>query len=483
MSAFIRILIPLLCLGQISCDKSTMQVGLVERYATAKWFELEARRPPAEPCTRPVLRGKALPGSGTAKLTALLGKDMGAKGVAPRCRFKSDDQRLFYLVTLSGVRPGHTMLSEFGHQRRVARAAGHPITADPRIAALAKACRPLVTRVREAVRHTSVCAPFRPGWQGIPGAMSWWPLIVAIQFEARLMARAGDPRGAFELLADGIRFTQDLSRGGATAVQHFWALTNGSHLLWEVETLLNDHRPLPAPLLKRMERELKLLAASEPKSNLWLPSAMLDLAINDMLPKAMPHGWVPPGGWSHEGADVAAGGGGEEAAVGTVAIKPLLARIRKACPKGSGVLPCIRALDAMARKLVPGVKLTTEALQERANKVENKGGDLRRTLPPYLQALYIVMHRKYHLRTVNRAFYLGSLRLRLAYRQLSEKLGRCPGKAAFERPPLQALRTDVVTGKPFDIRELEPGHLRIAWPKSVKYDQQWPPITVVRCPY
>lgn len=472
------ITLPVLCLGLMACDSDPPRVGPVERFAIAQWFEKEARRPPAEPCERSVLRGKPRAGSGTSKLAAVFDKD-----VAPGCKFKDDDDRLFHQVILADIRPGHTMLSEWGHKRRVSRAATHPLNADARIAGLAKACRPLIKRLRKAVQHGSACAPFRTGWKGPADVTPMWALVAALRYEARLKIRAGDTTGAFELLADGIRFTQDLGRGGAPPAQYLWGVVNGKILAREIEALLNTHRPLSSALLAKMQGELKQLMDSEPGRHVWLPAALLDLGINEFLPKAMPDGWVPPGGWGYEGAAIADGGNSDEAALGALAIVPLIGRVRRACPKGSRVHDCVRALDALARKLVPGIKLTMEALRKRAEILESKGGDLRKLLVPYFQAMNIVGFRKYHLRTSSRAFYLGALRLRLAYRRLAETSHRCPNLSAFDRAPLKQLRNDLVTGKPFDLQELETGHLRIAWPKAAPSETKYKLLTVLRCPY
>ena len=192
---------------------------------------------------------------------------------------------------------------------------------------------------------------------------------------------------------------------------------------------------------------------------------------------------VPPGGWGYEGPAIAEGGNSDEAALGVLSIVPLIGKVRRACPKGIRVHDCLRALDALARKLVPGVKLTLEALTKRAAIVENKGGNLRKSLVPYFQDINIVGHRKWHLLTTARAFYLGALRLRLAYRILAETSHRCPKMSAFDRAPLKQLRNDLVTGKPFDLQELETGHLRIAWPKAAPFETQYTLLAVLRCPY
>ena len=298
-----------------------------------------------EPCVRPVLRGTARPGSATPKLAALAGK-----GVAPGCKFKNDDDKIFHQMVLADVRPGHTMLSQWGHKRRTSRQATHPLNADPRIARLVKACRPLIKRVREAVQHGSACAPYRAGWKGPAAVTPRWALIAALRYEARFKIRAGDSAGAFELLADGMRFTQDLGRGGAPAAQYLWGVANGQYLAREIEAMLNTHRPLSPVLLAKMERELGRLIASEPGRHVWLPAALLDLAINDLLPKAMPKGWVPPGGWGYEGPAIADGGNSDEAALGALSVIPLIGMVRRACPfRGELPHPPLRSSSYLGR--------------------------------------------------------------------------------------------------------------------------------------
>ena len=46
-----------------------------------------------------------------------------------------------------------------------------------------------------------------------------------------------------------------------------------------------------------MEQELTLLVKADPEPGHWLPGALLDFAIVDTLPKILPKGVAPPGGW------------------------------------------------------------------------------------------------------------------------------------------------------------------------------------------
>ena len=98
-------------------------------------------------------------------------------------------------------------------------------------------------------------------------------------------------------------------------------------------------------------------------------------------------------------------------------------------------------------------------------------------------AIFLVSHLKYVTRSRERAFFLGALRLRVAYRRLVEEHRRCLPRAAFDRPPLKSLLRDPGTGDPVELVELEPGHLWIVWPDATAGPGDRPPRVVVRCPY
>ena len=439
-----------------------------------------AKMAPGAVCRRPVLRGTPKAGSGTPILASLFDPKL-----APKCVWaeRIDHHLVRELLRAASV---ESFVNEYGDHRWVARSPLHPKTAHKDVTLFLKACRPAVERLEQAAAYGSVCSPFRPGVRGLPDELRQWPLITAVRFTAHRRARKGDYAGAFSLLLDGFRILQDLGRGGGSILQIVTTTVLSYQLSASVEMLLNTHRALPTALVARVERELAQLLKTEPQPHFWLPAAVLDFVLYDLLPKVLPNSYTPPGGWgSLKPEEARAGGnGGEEGVrIAALAMRPLISKAREVCAPGISLPDCHRRVIALAQQLSGSKDVSREHLTEVMESIERSGKQLRKRLTPYFQAVFLTGHAKYILTTAYRAFFLGALRLQARYRLLAERLKRCPPASAFEREPLVKLRTVQALGGRLRVERIGDGHLRLHWPQGVPKTDDMRPLLMVRCPY
>lgn len=240
-------------------------------------------------CERPVLRGPATPGDGTAAVRELL-------------------------------------LGEHGD---CYAAVGEP-AAD---AEIRRRCAAAIDALVAAVRHESVCGPtvtlsvFDDRVSGV--VLQVGRLAKAVAIEARHRRESGDPRQAAELVLDAIRLTQDVRRGGATLLEETAATSALRTLVSAAGPLLLDGE-LPASELAALGAELDRLIASAATAH--------ETAAGEeprMLAQALADARQSSGDLR---TDHLAG------AVGVAAYGALRAEL---CPAGSSHVQCARAWEAV----------------------------------------------------------------------------------------------------------------------------------------
>ncbi len=235
---------------------------LRDRYARAVADHRERR------CPRPVLRGEPLPGSAAVDMRAVLEGD---EDTAPCLRLLDDlankQPDWAGAILYDGLPTTQPALVRSG---AYARAPGDPAAGTETVERVVATCAPLVERLRRAVAHGDACSPYRPGLECADDLLLRLRVARVVALSAHRRLAAGERRAAAELLLDGLRFGQDLTRGGACMLDAAVGVAMTETLVPVLELLLVMGDGDDTELWLQLQRELERLAASEPP-----PAALL----------------------------------------------------------------------------------------------------------------------------------------------------------------------------------------------------------------
>jgi hypothetical protein len=228
----------------------------------------------AERCPRPVLRGEAVAGSGQPALRAILD---GRPDHADCWTFLDrENERVAALVsTVEGwpadpdaVQPTPTGIPPLA-EGWLSVVMGSPVRATPvplEQEALA-ACGATVRAIRDSIAHEDVCGPY-----GLTTSMDQLLLPVVriarlFPLLARERIRAGDLRGAAEVLLDGIRFGHDLARGPASLLPAMISCAVIAIMVGQLQGLLAQDLGWNDETLVALQAQVETLVQTLPSSD------------------------------------------------------------------------------------------------------------------------------------------------------------------------------------------------------------------------
>jgi hypothetical protein len=260
-------------------------------------------------CPRPILRGRATPGSGAAALAALAaGPDLA------RCATAVQEPR----------RPGRDRLLE--------------------------TCAPVLDAARGVVRHAEVCSPWLPGVLGDPEGGG----LLDVLGRAQVLLAGRDGRDTLWDALDMVRLQQDALRGGGSAR---WAPRAVHAFRLHQEPLIRrllEGRTLGADALAQAADALGVLVGSEPSPGDLVEAWTYRLFVQEWQPRLHGIFWVPPGGWDpghpyrwHWDEESAYIDQGSEKTILLLALERHLELLSRACPGDAGHGECVRGLYGM----------------------------------------------------------------------------------------------------------------------------------------
>lgn len=449
-------------------------------------------------CRRPVLRGEALPGPADDDIAAVVEDP----GPATDCR--ASVQRSRDLV-VAATRYAAESLPAGWRPRSIPYARPMDEPASGPAATLDEAehaCARATEALGRAVSHEDSCDPYLAGRRARPVLAGLADLTHGIGLVARQWMREGRIEDAARLLLDGLRFFQDLGRGG-TWVSAMIGVALARILAPDIELLFDFPGQFPAGLAASLQGELTALLAAEPHPSVHFADECLDSELQDVLPNLMPDGWTPPGGWddgTKPGPARATSTSGsmdprDEQALSLLALQEVRDRFLSACPAGctreacaAGVASATAAAPGSAELRGKALGLIHAALQPGAEAGAQRTR-LRKMMVESLVGLAMPMFAGFPARTQERIFLLAGFRLLAAFRQVTDATGRCPQPADFDQEPLLSARRDAPGGGLLQVEVNEPSRTYLVttaaplWTSRPHDDPtESHPFLVLRCP-
>ena len=439
-------------------------------------------------CVRPVLRGEARPGSADAAMIATI---EGAPEIRP-CFDLLDDsgEALTGVIHLpSGDAPARRWST--------ARPLDDPEGRGALLDRVVATCAPLVAKLREAVSHEDACSPYLIGRRGTPKLLYQLRGAKVLAATARKALADGKPREALAVLLDGLRFQQDMYRGGASFLYPMVSAAASSFLAPTLELALDAPQPLGDELLADVQRELTLLLDAEPHLSGILRGESESSALYLFLGGLKPREWTPPGGWGEERASdpppaesrlpAAVPYGADDRddlAVAWLAADEQARDWQRACPPTATTAACQAGMERIAERIAERVESQSEMSRWfRMLRAEDPKEDQLRQIIEILKAVGSPVFGKYVRRYGQVGFLLAAARLHAGFRALAEKGARCPERAAFDAAPLSALRALPWDGSPIEIAPAEGGGYVLSPAPDLRSAPDDPPVTWrVRCP-
>lgn len=324
-------------------------------------FAAELAALPAS-CPREVLRGQATPGSGEAALLEA--------------------------VTIMQAAPCDDAFSGD----------------DPPTDEVVNACMPAIAAARRAVAHEDLCSPWRPGLRGTPGLRPMLHLGKLIARVARQQLSADQPADAVSLLLDGVRLSQDLSRGRTSLIV---AMVGAAITKSLVEPLTQAVAAAPPDVARRALAEVEALQETEPTYHGVLQGEILTTQLMNIVPALEGPGWTPPGGWGDQppptfddpdDTQTLTGDIRVDMALTWLAYREIADGVLAACPASADLAACASGLsdqyEAQRRATAPqtGVEATVRLLL-----AENPAREVRAEVIRLLRGVLTVDFGRYAL--------------------------------------------------------------------------------------
>jgi hypothetical protein len=445
-------------------------------------------------CPRPVLRGKALPGSGNADMIAVI---EGTSETAD-CRklLKDKSEELFEALSFEENTP---VAGRPARGWREARPLNDPKAATDQLLFIEGACSQAINLVRRAVKYEEACSPYLPGRRGEPALITHVRILRVLAAAARRYLVEGRTREGVDLLLDGLRFGQDMSRGGSSLIEAMVSSAAGKALFQVLELAFNQPKPIGEKYLDTISKELSLLIETEVHPGTILRGEMWTMILYSIMPAVKGKGWVPPGGWGTEGrpadsadqdvlgSKVFGASPKDDMAVAWMATLETGQEQIKACPTDKLPIECHNNLLELAKK----TEATADDYLDRINRVwtknntEDKIKEIRRQVIDILKGVAAPAYNKYIAKMGQARFLLAALKLHVEYRRLAEKTKTCPDAKAFDKEPLRSLRNDPYSGKPILIETPSAGSFVLRSPSRLDSEQpaDKQPAILVECPF
>ncbi|MBM4352685.1 MAG: hypothetical protein FJ109_02650 [Deltaproteobacteria bacterium] len=412
-------------------------------------------------CPRPVLRGKALPGSGQNDLAGVL------EGKENEACYKAAGGKDADALWAWLEQPSHD--------------SGPP-------AGIVKACRGLPAAVSHATRHEDACSPYLVGRRAMPSLVRLLRLSWVLAMNVRMLADAGKTAAALALAFDGLRLFQDLSRGAGAP----YATGTVGGAAWHVIVTRGIgptlSAALPSPdLLARITQEVEVLLATEPAFCDFLPELRYGPVLLWYLPVLKGEGWVPPGGFEADMTKPASVPGGppfgsrewNDAALHWLVAERRHRELEKACSGQSRPVALAKAFDDVfvaasqrcRRNKCRRVIFTLLAAEPILELREMLLDGMERSEGPW----YVHPVVNYQART----FWLQALRLQLEFLAVRARTGKCPVEADLADSSWEPLLEDCASGEPMLVAVAKDGSVAIrpsvAFSTAVPARSWWKP--------
>lgn len=450
-------------------------------------------------CPRPVLRGEPLPGSAAADMRAVLEGDAETRPCLELLDGLAEKEPGWAGAILHDGLPQTqpALVRCAAYARRPGAAAAGAETVERVVAA----CAPLVDRLRRAVGHGDACSPYRPGLECADDLLVRLRVARVVALTAHRLLAAGERRAAAELLLDGLRFGQDLTRGGACMLDAAMGVAMAEALVPVLELVLVMDDGADPALWLQLQRELERLAASEPPPAALLRGEYETVLLEVFKPQLIegPAG-LRGGVCIHDRSALADAGLPAAAAPPAAHSEPLSDPLlvwmaydrayrfaREACDPKQPPRACVEGLKRIL------ARAGTLRRRDPAAYLKKRIGYL---LPPGRAAAWAERAdalaaqleperawREMLSRYSRRHFYYAALRAAAAWLNTAAAMGRCPQLSDLQLPAVAAQLTNAYDGSRVEAIELASGHFALLRRPHAGQDtdQSRRPAVVVRC--
>ncbi|MBW1871693.1 MAG: hypothetical protein JRJ19_06490 [Deltaproteobacteria bacterium] len=446
-------------------------------------------------CPRPVLRGTAIAGSGNADMIAVIE----GNSETADCR-KLLEQKSEQLFEALNFEEKTAVAGRPLRGWREARPLDDPKASTDKILFLEGACSQAINLVRRAVKYEEACSPYLPGRRGEPALIIHIRTMRILAATARRYLMEGRTRECVELLLDGLRFGQDMSRGGSSLLEAMVSAAAGKVLYQVLELAFNQPKPIGEKYLETVSKELTQLIKTDVHPGTILRGEMWTMILYSVMPAVKGKDWVPPGGWGTEGRGPIAGeeqdnlagkifgaNAKDDMAVAWLATLETGHEQLKACPIDKLPIECHNNLLELAKKMDVAADDHLDRINRIWNvaKAEDKIEEIRRQVIEILKGIAAPAYNKYIAKMGQARFLLAALKLQVEYRHLAEKTKSCPDAKAFDKEPLKSLRNDPYSGKPILIETPSAGSFVLRSPSLLDNEQtiDKQPAILVECPF
>lgn len=386
-------------------------------------------------CERPVLRGAATTGRSDPAFVALVEPAGVLAGCLAHVERHRDAIRQALFRGLDPRRVAHslpTARSIFAPGAQL-RGGALPGRADPSavLAQVQSRCAGLPTSLERAVRHEASCSPYLPGRRRLPRLNQVLQVPVALAAIARRRALSGALREAAWLALHGLRFGQDLTRGGTAWIWPLVARIGMLDLVALLREIFASGQLTPAAL-RELQGGLARLAAGEPSVAAHFPGERIFTELKRYLLPLMPPDWVPPGGRPlpgktenppprkrGAGADMRSGSRRQDLLVAWIAYRRHSLRLAAACQDASSGVQCLTAVRALERSNAERIGQLRQRWQQLSRSLSrlSKSFDraaAREAAVEFLAGLTAPTTSRYLVQAAQRAFYVAALRIHVA---------------------------------------------------------------------
>jgi len=377
----------------------------IERLEAQLWEKVRENQ--LRKCERPVLRGKAAPGSADEAIIAVL------EGEA-------------FTECFDAVKEASKEIREW--------LTSDAPSAEPPGGVLTL-CAKLPQAVTSAVAHTDACSPYLFGRRGMPKMIKAVQAGKALAVLVRVMAREGKVDEAVALGLDSVRFFQDLARGeGASLLTSMIGVVSAREVVMEgLRPALQGGAPTAA-VLKRSIAETKALLASEIDFCDSLAYEHYGMALQMLLPALKPCGWTPPGGYDEghkpKKVDRPAPTPGSlqwnESAVAWLGMERVHVLLAKACRSGQTIMEKKRAMEAAGEALLKRSQKPVWRRYLAIIAAKDPKAELRDWIIDILSGIAIPSMGGYATKYYERRFSLEAIQLHMQFIAARSNKGTCP---------------------------------------------------------
>jgi len=440
------------------------EIEVFERSARAAGRENALRE-----CKRAPLRGAAVPGKADGAIVALIEPEKG--GEIEAC------------LALVGERGDELSKALREGESRALSQRASALGSDESAGVLGiveARCAPVLSKMREALQHEDACSAYLPGRREKPDRLINLVRLseVAAVF-ARKARREGRAREAAEIALDGLRFNQDLCRGGSEMIFAMLSTVGTGRLAAELSALIGGPRDqVTEELLSEIDGELSALIEGEPHP--------ADILLAEGL------GWVLEHSRGTQRQEAEGEGGlldtssmgldrRDEDAASSFAIKGVTERLAAACREAETFAQCRLRLDAEVARLEKAASGNSLAAVGRQLASDEPREAVRRRALDVLEAMGAGAYGNYLDWQAGRPVVVAALRFEVAVRREAIRLGRCPEIQDLAEADLGEARTDPLSRESLVVTYTYPGLFVVTSDELQRAEERRRPRHEFRC--